>query len=203
MTRLERLPSIISDGLLSDRAVQARSLAGVDIGYRHIKDRRLARPVKAGDGGTVGDYVPFYFAERSPMLYAIKCGNLGSEASDQSKIAYLQTTIERILAGGLLAVYTDLNAALSYARMTADLADLDGDDFVDWPLMRQTMWNNTADDPDRKERRQAECLVDGPIPWALVEGITVRTEAAAEQVVAMLGEAGWRTPVSVRPGWYF
>lgn len=81
MTRIERLPSIIQHGLLPDNEVRSRGLAGVEIGYRQIKDRRVGRAVPCGPGGTLADYVPFYFAPRSPMLYAIQGGLLGPEAA--------------------------------------------------------------------------------------------------------------------------
>jgi hypothetical protein len=52
---------------------------------------------------------------------------------------------------------------LELARRSAEESDLDA--LVDWELMRATYWADTDDDPDRKERRTAECLVHRAVPW--------------------------------------
>ena len=69
--------------------------------------------------------------------------------------------------------------------------------------MTAKYWNNTPDAPDRKERRQAECLVHPRAPWQVIEGIATKTEGARAQVGLVLGTAGQSTPVVVRPEWYF
>ena len=87
--------------------------------------------------------------------------------------------------------------------MTDHDRDLDNDDFIDWPLMTSKYWNNTPDDPDRKERRQAECLIYPGVPWQVIEGVATKTERARAQVHVALRTAGQPTPVSVRAEWYF
>lgn len=70
ITHISNLPGILArGGLICDRTAQDLKL--VNIGHNNIKERRLRKPVPVGPGGTVGDYVPFYFAPLSPMLYAI------------------------------------------------------------------------------------------------------------------------------------
>ena len=72
ITHLRNLQNILRDGgLWCDHIVEERNLAHVSIAYQHIKDRRARKQVPCGPGGTVSDYVPFYFAPRSPMLYVI------------------------------------------------------------------------------------------------------------------------------------
>ena len=87
--------------------------------------------------------------------------------------------------------------------MTDRDGDLDGDGFIDWPLMTATYWNNTPTAPDRKERRQAECLVHPRVPWQVIEGIATKTERARAQVERVLGTAGQSPPVVVSAEWYF
>lgn len=80
---------------------------------------------------------------------------------------------------------------------------LDRDGFIDWPLMTATYWNNTTDDPDRKERRQAECLVHPLVPWQLIEEVATKSERTRAQVSHVLGTVRQPTPVVVRAHWYF
>ena len=69
--------------------------------------------------------------------------------------------------------------------------------------MRATYWHNTVDEPDRRERRMAECLGHRRVPWTAVTAIHVRTEARAAEVRTILAEAGATGPVAVTPGWSF
>ncbi len=203
MTRIERLPSVIEHGLLPDNVCKQRQITGVEIGYEHIKQRRARRGVPCGAGGTLADYVPFYFAPRSPMLYAITHGLVSTEAACTEQIVYLLSSTQTLRRAALTVIASNRHAELGYADMTDHDADLDDDTFIDWPLMRATYWNNTADDPDRKERRQAECLVHPHVPWRAIERIATKTDHARAQVEHVLGETGQPTPVVVSAEWYF
>jgi hypothetical protein len=203
MTRIERLPSVIEHGLLPDNACRRRQITGVEIGYDHIKQRRARRIVPCGAGGTLGDYVPFYFAPRSPMLSAITHGRVSAEAAYTEQIVYLMSSTQTLHRAALTVVASNRHAELGFAEMTDRDKDLDDDDFIDWPLMRATYWGNTLEDPDRKERRQAECLVHPRVPWHVIEAIATKTDRARAQVEHAVDTAGESTPVVVSAEWYF
>lgn len=65
-THIDHLAGIIADGLVCDTEV-AGALTQ-EVGNHGIKASRRRIPVKAGPGGVVADYVPFYFAPRCPMM---------------------------------------------------------------------------------------------------------------------------------------
>jgi hypothetical protein len=70
ITHIENLPSILEHrGLWCDGEAAKQDLCEVSIAYDHLKQRRLHHPVPVGPGGVLADYVPFYFAPRSPMLH--------------------------------------------------------------------------------------------------------------------------------------
>src|SRR3990172_7250353 len=97
ITHIRNLPNIIKDGgLWCDRLVSERNLAHVSIAYPHIKDRRTAKQVPVSAGGTLADYVPFYFAPRSPMLYTINRGNVIGYTDGQKPILHLVSTAEAV-----------------------------------------------------------------------------------------------------------
>lgn len=201
MTRIERLPSIVDAGLLPDNEVVRQGLPGVEIGYRHIKDRRAQRIVPCGAGGTLADYVPFYFAPRSPMLYTITGGNVSHEAAQTDDIVYLVTSTQRLREADLSVVYSNRHPVLEYADLTDQDSSLDRPDFVDWGLMRVIIWKNTLEDPDRKDRRQAECLAHPSVPWHCIEAIATKTEGAATKVRTLIQSD--TVPITVRRNWYF
>jgi hypothetical protein len=117
----------------------------------------------------VGDYVPFYFAPRSPMMYRIACDHR-DRVPDRYRggdepLVYLATTVEAVVDAGLTWVATDGNAATATTEFTTRLEVMSR--MVDWALMEAERWNNTQDDPDRQRRRQAEFLVYRSLPLTL------------------------------------
>jgi hypothetical protein len=155
MTRIERLPSVIEHGLLPDNMCIRRQISGVEIGYDHIKRRRALRVVPCGAGGTLGDYVPFYLAPRSPMLSAITHGRVSAEAACTEQIVYLLSSTQTLRGAGLTVIASNRHAELGYAEMTDHDEDLDDDGFIDWPLMTAKYWATrrtilTARNADRR-----------------------------------------------------
>lgn len=202
-TRVEHLTTIIATGLHCDVVAQDQGLLLKEIGEPGIKQSRRGRPVPVPPGGVVADYVPFYFAPRSPMLYRIVQGGVRSYADGDARIVYLCTTLERLAELGLDPVLTDRNAAKRYAEFHR-LSDGEPEtDFIDWPLMRAKMWNNDAEHPDRMERRMAECLVSQMVPWTAIEFVGAKSQTVADEVTALLAGAAHRPRVGIRREWYF
>lgn len=197
ITHTRNLEHILAEeGLHSDRSAQ--ELKAVNIGHKHIKERRLRRPVPIGPKGTVGDYVPFYFAPRSPMLYAISRNAVEGYADGQSPVIYLCSTAEAVVRSGLRWVFTEGHADMDYTDFFDDLKDLDK---IDWKLMEARYWHDTDEDPDRKRRRQAEFLVHEFFPWKLVSYIGVYDYATAETVRKIL--QGDNPKIGIERGWYY
>ena len=135
------------------------------------------------------------------MLYIISKGDVPTYSGGQDEIVYLVTSTEKVVEERLRFVFTDRNAALRIAGYEDDLADLD--DYVDWDLMEGLMWNNTDEEPDRQERRMAEFLVHGHVPWSAFIGVAARTDDKCRQAEHALSSVGREIPVRPRPGWYF
>lgn len=197
-TRVEHLASIVARGLVADSIAQ-EGLMTVEIGNRGIKANRRARGVPCHPNGVVADYVPFYFAPRSPMMYSIHRGNVPEYSGGCGRIIYLESTLETVVDHGLDLVVTDRNAALAVASYSVDEEEFD--DLVDWPLMRKTMWNNTVDEPQRMERRMAEALVHQMVPIECILRVVAPTQSVADEAARTVGTLG--IPVDVIPEWYF
>ena len=133
-----------------------------------------------GVGGTLADYVPFYFAPRSPMLFTIHRGNVEGYQEGQRPIVHLVASVEAAVKVGRPWVFTNGHAEMAYSDFCVNLERLD--EFVDWGVMRSNYWNDTMDQPDRKRQRQAEFLVHEFFPWTAIERIGVRDQAIRQQV---------------------
>lgn len=134
-THVDNLAAVLAEGaLLADTGVAASALAA-DVGDAGIKGARRRRRVPLEPGGVVADYVPFYFAPRSPMLYRICCDHRdavpGRYQGGEDPLVYLVSSVSRIAAGGSPWSATDGNAAVAVSRFTSVAEELPG--LVDWP----------------------------------------------------------------------
>ncbi|MGJ7908224.1 type II toxin-antitoxin system toxin DNA ADP-ribosyl transferase DarT [Actinopolyspora sp. H202] len=200
-TSLEHLSTIVENGLWCDSAIRGSSMLRVEVGDNDIKRRRRGRPVKVPPGGVIADYVPFYFAPPSPMLFKIQREKVAHHNGGTNPLVYLVTSLERLLKLRPRTVYTDRNAVLDTAYFTHLSTTLDT--LIDWPLMVAKMWANTAEEPDRKERRMAECLVHRQVPWEAFEKVVVHSAACARRVSDVLTGYGRPVQVESKPHWYF
>jgi hypothetical protein len=201
ITHVENLPLILSAGGL--RACSTLRQRGVDytnIAHQTIQDRRATRLVHFGPGGTLHDYVPFYFAPRSPMLYTISRGNVEGYAEGQNPVVHLVSTAQAVQAAGLPFVFTDGHGIMVFSQFYDSLKHLDQ---VDWNVMRSRQWADTPEDSDRKRRRQAEFLVHGFFPWNLVSQIGVVNAEMKVRVESLLSGASHQPSVHVRQQWYY
>lgn len=201
ITHVDNLPSIVGLGEL--RAGAARQRSGfryINIAHQNIQDRRSHTNVPCGPGGTLHDYVPFYFAPRSPMLYTISRGNVAGYNQGQEPIIYLVSTAQAVRDARLQFVFTDGHAIMAYSEFHDDLANLNR---VDWVLMQSRYWFDTAEQPDRKRRRQAEFLVHRSLPWRLITEIGVLNARVQSRVEALLSGVEHKPVARVRTSWYY
>lgn len=200
ITHVSNLQPILAEGaLVCDGDSARRNLMLQGIAHAHPKERRARTPVPVGPGGSLSDYVPFYFAPRSPMLYAIHTGAVVGYEGGQGAVVHLVSSVEPVAAAGLPFVFTNGHAVVSLSDFftdTAHLADLD------WAVMKLTYWNDTQQDPDRSRWRQAEFLVHQRFPWGLVAEVGVVDEARRQEVRGILG-SGASPAVVVHRNWYY
>ena len=103
-THIDNLPAILDAGeLVADSS--AGGLPIREVGDTEVKARRRQRMVGLPPGGVVADYVPFYFAPRSPMMYRIACdhrdGVAGRYPGGDDPLVYLVSSVDRVQAAGL------------------------------------------------------------------------------------------------------
>lgn len=200
ITDIDNIPRIIkTGGLLSKSQIEQSKVAYEDIAYDGVQDRRSTTMVPCGPGGSLHDYVPFYFAHRSPMLFTIKQGNVAQHKKGQESIVYLVSSVEAI-ASNRKFVFTDGHGIMSITEFFENPSDLDK---VDWKLMEDTYWSNTKDDGDRKRRRQAEFLVHNDCPWELIHTIGVFDSTRKNQVLEMIKSHSQQPDVKVLNSWYY
>jgi hypothetical protein len=213
ITAIGNLADICANGGLLSKSMG--SLVGVNyqnIAHAGAQGARAARAVPPPSGGTIHDYVPFYFAPRSPMLMAINGGRVAGCALRQGDVVHFETTVPRVAALNKPTIFYDRNATLAYSVAYTDLSKIPT--VIAWNLITEApqldgyckWWQNRKDPPqysDRMERRQAEFLVKHQVPLSAMTRIGVLDAQRQSQVQHILNNANVNLSVQVMPDWYF
>jgi hypothetical protein len=197
ITHESNLPFILQHGLVCPNHAQKDTAFHV-IANEDVDEKRESHAVPDPPGGVLHDYVPFYFAPRSPMLF----WNYKQDKCPQEEIVYLGTRVGKIVEAELDFLFTSGHAIVAFSTFHTQLEELE--EAIDWPLMRARFWHDVAVDNDRKRRRMAEFLVRDQVPLSLIGAIAVKTKNKKAEVEELLRNHSLHNPVViVRPDWYF
>ncbi|MCG7904841.1 MAG: DUF4433 domain-containing protein [Candidatus Thiodiazotropha weberae] len=195
---VENVPWILENGLHCSNS-SVKSATWVNIGNEDLIDRRSHREVPLPPGGTLSDYVPFYFTPFSPMMYNIHTGR-GVMQRRNEEIVIFVSTLHRVQQFGRQFVFTNQHA---YPLMTEYYNDLRQLDRIDWPLLRSRNFSRNPDDPLQIERYQAEALVYQHLPVNVLSGVVCYTDAIKSNIDNAANQRGVTIDVKAIPGWYF
>lgn len=171
----------------------------IPIGEQQLIKRRGDKKVMLEPDGTLRDYISFYFGVRSPMLYCIANG-YDVQKLDQENIIYLITSIEKLDETGVKFVFTDGHSYSALTRFFNNISDLIK---IDWKTVHSKRWNNLPDDPDRKRRKEAECLVYKELTFDKILAISVYNQNASNYISSVLQKNNLNIPVLIKPDWYY
>lgn len=188
-----------------DRGVHCRSSpqqdpAYINIGSPGLIQKRASKPVPIAPGGTLSDYVPFYFTPWSIMMFNIHTGYSGIPKRENRDIAILVSSMHRIQELQLPFVFTDQHAYAIGTDFFASLAELNR---IDWPLLQSRNFKTDDEDPGKQVRYQAEALVHRHVPLAAVLGIGCFDEPAQRKIESLIAARGLDLKVKPTPSWYF
>jgi hypothetical protein len=200
ITHVANLPWLLKNGLhCANGAVSDPNF--VPIGNPDLIDKRTWRQVPVPPGGTLADYVPFYFTPKSPMLLNIKTGFRGITPRQNEEIVILVSSCQMMITEGVSMLFTDRHAYTATAVWSADPADLAG--MIDWDILRRHDFARDDLYPGKMERYQAEALAHRHVPPSAILGLGCLCEAVKQAVDGQVRMAGLALKVFVRPGWYF
>jgi len=198
ITHVSNVPWILANGLHCSNSPQSDPNY-IQIGNVDLIARRATRIVPIPPGGSLSDYVPFYFTPFSPMLYNIKTGYNGVTKRAMDEIAILVSSLREMQKHGVAFVFTDRHAYLQTAEFHNDLAELDR---IDWPKLQARDFRRNPDDPGKVERYQAEALIYQSLPVAAILGIICHREDERRKIEHSCGNLGVQAKVLCKPGWY-
>lgn len=165
ITHVDNIPSICSQGLLSNR--RASRVGHKSVADPEVQDRRKRKRVPSGL--LLHDYANLYVTARNPMLYKRICDG----QIDVLCVLRVSTTVLDLDG----VVVTDRNAAkfgCGFKSPSEGIDDIDGE------LLTRTYWG----DGDALERERCwnmkftEVLVPDRVPPDYLQGLYVGTDAA-------------------------
>jgi hypothetical protein len=191
IVHVNNLASIVSDGYLwSDSKMNQRGGPPANVGMPSIKSARLEMPIGCHPDTFVGQYVPFNFCPRSVMLNIIWYANHPNlEYRDgQGPILHLEADLFKAIdwanENNHRWAFCLGNARAAYASFRSSVGELSE---VNWLAVAARDFRN----PDIKEAKQAEFLVEKGFPWHLIEriGYLNRSISPTCEVLALITDA--------------
>jgi len=200
MTHIENIPHILEHGITHHRSLNSNK-SYVPIGYTNLISKREGFILS--NGKALGNYIPFYFGARMPMLYVIMLGSNSRQYDMQSvsseEIVYCITSIEQIQAHNLDFVFTN-GHAVSALTDFFDKEDINNIyNLLDWSAINATYWND-ENDLDLKRRKEAEFLIEGDIPPSCISGFGVYNDYAKGRLMKY---GVPENKIAIRPTYYF
>lgn len=196
MTHIENIPHILQNGITHRTSANANPNF-VDIGDSSLISTRSS--FLLNNGRLLGDYIPFYFAYRTPMLYVIQKGfNMVSQIPAEN-IVYCISSVQKIIDLKLDFVFTDGHAvnSLSNQYTISDVQNIDS--LIDKNAIDAKSWIN-ENHLDLKRRKEAEFLVLGDIEPDGVLGYITYNENAKKRLIDFGADI---SKVVVKQDYYF
>ena len=193
------LPWILDHGLHC-RNSPDQDPSYIDIGNADLIEKRAHRQVPIPPGGTLSDYVPFYFTPFSIMMYNIKTGYGAITRRENQDIVMLVSSIHLLREQGVPFIFTNQHAYPVDTEFFVQPKDLNQ---IDWPLLRSRNFKTSDEDPGRQVRYQAEALVHRHVPLAALFGIACSDEAVCSRLKSMIEARGLPITVHATPEFYF
>ena len=172
----------------------------ISIGDADLIEKRKTRQVLKPPGGTLGDYVPFYFTPFSPMAYNIRTGFRGIRKWRNDEIVMLVSSLHKLSKDSMPFLFTDRHAYLKAALFFTKLSELK---FIDWSLLQSRDFKRDNDDLEKLERYQAEALVYKFCPISALVGVACYNGESVKSISKIADGLGAAVKVAAKPDWYF
>lgn len=195
MTHIENIPHILQYG------ITRRTSPNANPNYEPIGDANIISTrnrYEILENKTLGDYIPFYFWYRMPMLYVIQKGYNSVKTTHASEIVYCISKIQNLIANKVDFIFTNgqANAFISEVYTINDVENILN--ILDFKAIKTEYWIDPSD-KDLKRRMEAECLVSQDIPFSAIEGFVVFNQEAKDKLLSF----GVNLRIEICPQFYF
>jgi len=175
ITHIDNVPHILENGITHKDSFK-NNPNYINIGDKSLISTRSSKIIAVSNGEhkivkeiNLGDFIPFYFSVRMPMLYVIQHGGNYVENSTNAKdIIYIVCKLEEILKLNYEYYFTDGHATDNLTTFYDKTKINEITTILDWHCIELKYWGG-AENAEIKWKKQAEFLIKGDIPSELIK----------------------------------
>ncbi len=192
MTHIENVPHLLQYGITHYKSPNANPHF-ITIGDVTLINTRNIKQVFINNGDytiidppsiVLGDFIPFYFGVRMPMLYVMQIGgNFVERATPAEEIIYLACSVSKIVDSGFNFYFTDGHATDGFTTFYNRDKINELSSIIDWSAVRASYWSG-QENLNLKRKKQAELLVENDLPSDFIASIGCYNEGAKRKLMA-------------------
>ncbi|OFX42229.1 MAG: hypothetical protein A2046_03935 [Bacteroidetes bacterium GWA2_30_7] len=174
MTHIKNIPHILKYGITHYSSFNSNP------NFMPIGDCSLINSRNSfilNNGRTLGEYIPFYFGVRTPMLYVVQNGYNMVSPTPAENIVYCVTSVQKIIDLKLDFIFTNGHAIDCFTSQFTPDNIQNIDNIIDKNAVNSKYWKDDSD-LDLKRRKEAEFLVLGDIASEGILGFLVYNQNA-------------------------
>lgn len=194
ITHIENIPHILQYGI-THKDSPNKNPYYKNIGDLSLIDNRSRKDVRVENGGfgsenglvsiQLGDFIPFYFGVKMPMLYVTQHGgNFVERATSPIDIIYLACSVSKIISANIDFYFTDGHATDMLTSFYDKTKINELVDIVDWDAIKSSYWGGT-ENLNIKRKKQAEFLVSSDLSPELIIGFGCYNEKAKDNLISI------------------
>jgi len=193
MTHIENVPHILQYGIVHKNSSKTNPNF-ITTGDIRLIDTRSTKEVSVDNGDflnfnsptiILGDFIPFYFGIKMPMLYVMQHGgNFVELPTPAEDIVYLVCSVSCIIHSNKVCYFTDGHATDKLTTFY-DVSKINYlPTLVDWSAVKASYWGG-QENLNIKRKKQAEFLVSDDLPPNYIVNFGCYNRTAKEKLVNM------------------
>lgn len=194
ITHIENIPHILEYGITHKDSIN-KNPAYRNIGDLSLIDTRRKKKVnvdngeynskKVNDSIILGDFIPFYFGAKMPMLYVAQHGgNFVERSTPPADIIYLGCAVSNIISSKSDFYFSDGHATDMLTTFYDKTKVNELVNIVDWEAIKSPYWGG-AENLNIKRKKQAEFLVAGDLLPDFITVFGCYNEESKEKLITL------------------
>jgi hypothetical protein len=192
ITHIENIPHILQCGITHIKSSNANPNY-ISIGDLSLITTRATKAISINNGDsskkyetiTLGNFIPFYFGVRMPMLYVMQHGgNYVEKATLAQDIVYVVCKLIDFVNSKIVFYFSDGHATDFLSNFYDSSKVLDLPNIIDWDAIKSVYWGG-EENLETKWKKQAEFLVGSDIPASFLFGFVCYNELAKQKLIGM------------------
>lgn len=176
MTHIENIKHILKYGI-TGRNSPIKNPNYKNIGDTSLIETRKSKEVKVGlmvdyliNPRTIilGDFIPFYFGKKMPMLFVSqKGGNFTEKVTIPNNIIYLKCSLKKLISLKNEYYFSDGHPTDNFTTFYDSSKINELPNIIDWKSINKKYWGGN-ENSELKRKKQAEFLIKGDLPLDVI-----------------------------------